>query len=139
MVRVLLALALVVQAAAPSRTVLADTAMSNVDAPRQAIARTAAEWEALWRAHAGDAPRPDVDLTTRMVAAVFLGTRTTGGISVAVIGTRQERDGLVVEWTERRPARGQVAPQIITMPATIVALPRVDGAVRFEQVSGGRR
>ncbi|MGE0041411.1 MAG: protease complex subunit PrcB family protein [Vicinamibacterales bacterium] len=138
MARVLLALALAVQAASMPMTVLADAAMSNVDTPRQVIARTDAEWDALWRAHAGDAPRPAVDLSSQMVAAVFLGTRTTGGVSVAVVGTRQDGDGLVVEWTERRPAPGQVAPQIITAPAILVALPRVEGAVRFEKVSGGR-
>ena len=134
MARVLVALLLAAQAASGSMTILSSDAMSRVERPREAVARTAAEWETLWRDHAGAAPRPAVDLSTHMVVAVFLGSRMTGGVSVEIVGTRTATDGLVVEWTEHKPGRGQVAPPIITSPAQIVALPRVAGAVRFERV-----
>lgn len=131
----LVALAFVAQAAGGPMTDLANDQMSHVDQPRQAVARTAAEWEALWRDHAGAAPRPDVDFATHMVAAVFLGTKTSAGYDVEFIGTRKAGDALVIEWAEKRPAAGTVSAQIITMPARMVLVPKLEGDVRFEKVT----
>ncbi|MGE3273563.1 MAG: protease complex subunit PrcB family protein [Vicinamibacterales bacterium] len=133
--RVLLALALAVQVSAVPMTVLAQDPMSRVDQARTAVARSAAEWESLWRDHAGQAPRPPVDFSTSMVAAVFLGSRPTGGISAEIVGTRRADDAVVIEWTEKRPGPGQVAPPVLTSPAVLVQMPRVEGAIRFEKVS----
>lgn len=107
--------------------------LSRVDRPREAVARTPAEWAALWRAHAGDQPAPAVDLTADIIVAVFLGTRPTGGFDVEITGTRREGGVLVVEWRETRPTPGAVAAQVITSPAHIVAIPRVEGEIRFRK------
>ena len=56
--------------------------MSGIDTPQQTVARTAAEFEALWKKHAPGQTVPTVDFTKQMVLAVFLGTRPTGGFSV---------------------------------------------------------
>ncbi|MEW6322870.1 MAG: protease complex subunit PrcB family protein [Acidobacteriota bacterium] len=122
-----------IQGAGDAPKVLAADAMSNVERPRQAVARTASEWDALWRDHAGARPRPDVDFSTTMVAAVFLGTRMTAGFEVAVTGTRRDGDALVIEWAEHAPPRDAITAQVITSPAVLVALPRFDGEVRFER------
>ena len=52
---------------------IAKGAQSNVDAPRQAVARTPAEWTALWRTHEYDKAAPAVDFSREMVVAVFMG------------------------------------------------------------------
>ena len=83
--------------------------MSGVEETREAVARTAGEWAALWREHAGATPTPKIT-----------GTRTDGA-------------GLVVLWAERRPERGMVAAQIMTSPGHIVTVPRVTGPIRFEK------
>lgn len=130
----LLAFAAALQGAAPAPTLLARSAMSGVDEPRQMVARTEAEWRSLWRLHAGDKPAPTVDLATSTVVAVFLGTRMSGGFAVDITGTRRQGDALVVEWSERRPGRDDVAAQVITSPAAIAAVPRFTGEIRFEKV-----
>jgi VWFA-related protein len=116
---------------ATAMQVISRESMSGVDTARQAVARTPAEWAALWREHAGDKPAPAVDFGTRTVVAVFLGTRMTAGFQVEVIGTRPEGNALVVDWTERRPAGDMVTAQVLTSPAVIVAIPKFAGEIRF--------
>ena len=115
------------------QTIVTDM-MSQVDSPRQVVARTPAEWTTLWREHAGDTAVPKVDLASRTVVAVFLGTRSSAGYLVEITGTRHDKGALVVEWRERRPERDQVSAQVITSPAHIATIPKVAGEIRFEKV-----
>jgi hypothetical protein len=108
--------------------------MSGVDRPRQAVARGVDDWKALWREHAGDKPLPTVDFSSRMVVGVFLGSRSSAGYAVEITGTRKDGDALVILWRETRPAAGAITAQVITSPAHLVSMPRVDGTVRFEKV-----
>ena len=135
--KVLVSLILVtaLQAAAPGEiAVLSREMMSMVDEPKQAVARSTAEWAALWRQHAGDKPLPPVDFGSRMVFAVFLGTRPSAGFAADITGVREANGALVVEWQERRPAPGSVSAQVLTSPAVIVSVRKFAGAIKFEQV-----
>ena len=134
MVGVLVAVMMTLQTVPPGIRRIARDGMSRVDRPRQAVARTTEEWTTLWRAHAADTPVPPVDFATTTVAAVFLGERMTAGYHVEIIGTRMDGGALVVQWSERIPARDRIAAQIITSPAHIVAIPRFAGEIRFEKV-----
>lgn len=120
-------------AADPTMMTLARGPASAIDEAQQVVARTEAEWDALWAEHAGREPRPEVDFSTDMVAAVFLGTRPTAGFGAEILGARTDGDTLVIEWVERRPARGELVGQILTSPFHIVTLPRHAGPVRFQK------
>jgi hypothetical protein len=117
----------------PIVTIVTDM-MSQIEEPKQIAARTPAEWSALWRQHAGDTALPKVDLASRTVVAVFLGTRSSAGYAVEITGTRQDNGALIVEWRERRPEPGTVSAQVITSPAHIAAIPKFAGEIRFEKV-----
>jgi hypothetical protein len=106
---------------------------SNIDAPRQVAARTAAEWTALWRQHAPDRPQPAVDLQKEMVVGLFLGSRPTAGFGIDLVETRDEQGTLVVVYRETTPPRDALTAQMLTFPYILVALPRHAGAVRFER------
>ena len=108
--------------------------MSGVEEPKQVAARTPAEWAALWRQHAGDTALPKVDLTSRTVVAVFLGTRSSAGYAVEITGTRRDQGALIVEWSERRPEPGTLSAQVLTSPAHIATIPKFAGEIRFEKV-----
>jgi VWFA-related protein len=116
-----------------SMTTINTDMMSGIAQPEQVVVRTAAEWQALWQRHAPGRPAPTVDFGKQMVVAVFLGTRPSGGYQVEIAGVRQEGNTLVVQWSERRPGPGQMAAQVMTAPAHIVAVPRHEGEVRFEK------
>jgi uncharacterized membrane protein len=105
---------------------------SGIVESRRAIVRDAAQWHALWAAHAGPGmPAPAVDFASRMVAAVFAGERPTPGFEIEITGTARDGRALILVVTERSPASGMVAAQILVTPFHIVALPRYDGEVRF--------
>jgi PrcB C-terminal len=124
--------ALLQPAPVPLETVARD-AMSGIEEPRQVAVRTDDEWTRLWREHAGARPAPRVDFATKMVLAVFLGTRPSAGFAVEIVDARAEGTGLVVTWSERRPSRDTMTAQVLTSPAHFVAVPRVAGAIRFEK------
>ena len=125
--------AVLLQADAPLR-VLDKGDQSNVDEARQVVVRTSAAWTALWRQHAPDRQRPNVDFARDMVAGVFLGSRPSAGFAIDVVSAGDEHGNLVVRYRETRPPPGAVTAQVITSAYCIVALPRRDGEVRFERV-----
>jgi PrcB C-terminal len=108
-------------------------ANSNVDEARQAVARTDAEWSALWKAHDANRPMPKVDLSKEMIVAVFLGSRPTAGYAVEIVGAEVKNGALVVRYRETRPAPGTITAQILTSPYHIAAVRKHDGDVRFEK------
>jgi VWFA-related protein len=107
---------------------------SNIDGARQVVVRDAAGWGALWKQHAGERPMPAVDFAREAVAAVFLGTRPTGGFGVEIVGAGQKAGAFVVQYRETKPGADAIAAQVITSPFLLVAMPRVDGDVKFERV-----
>jgi hypothetical protein len=107
---------------------------SNIDGARQVVVRDAAGWGALWKQHAGDRPVPAVDFAREAVAAVFLGTRPTAGFGVEIVGAGQKAGAFVVQYRETKPGGDAIAAQVITSPFLLVAMPKVDGDVKFERV-----
>jgi hypothetical protein len=108
-------------------------AQSNIDSARQAVAHTAAEFAAIWKAHNYDKPAPAVDFSREMVVAVFMGSRPTGGFSVEIVSAT-ERDGqLVVTYRERLPQPDAITAQVLTSPYHIAAIPKSEKPVRFEK------
>lgn len=130
----LLGLVLMLAMQSSSLETIVTDVMSQVESPKQAVARTPAEWAKLWREHAGEKAAPRVDFASRTVVAVFLGERSSAGYLVEMTGTRQDKGVLVVEWSERRPERGQISAQVITSPAHIATVPKFSGEIRFEKV-----
>jgi hypothetical protein len=108
--------------------------MSNVDDAKLAVARTPAEWAALWRLHAGDQAPPKIDFTKRTVVAVFLGSRPSAGYAVEVSGTKPAGKTLIVEWSEHTPKPGTVSAQVITSPSHLVSIPQFAGEIIFRKV-----
>jgi uncharacterized membrane protein len=105
---------------------------SGIDEPRRTIVRDAAEWRALWAAHAGpDSEVPVVDFGSHVVAAAFAGERPTPGFQIEITGVRRDGLALTLIVTERAPAAGMAAAQMIVTPFHIVALLRYDGEIRF--------
>lgn len=128
-----LALALALQSAPIAVTTIARSTASLIDSSRQAVARTPAEWAALWKEHAGSAPAPKLDLSKATVVAVFLGERMSAGYAAEITSVRADGSALVVVWRERKPGAGQMTAQIITSPAHLVSIPAFAGEIRFEK------
>ncbi len=124
---------LMLQAPASMRTI-ARGDQSFIESERQVVARSSAEWTAIWRQHDPDRPVPAVDFSKEMVVGVFLGSRNTGGYSVEILSATVEQDALTVRYRQRTPAPDAITAQIITMPFHVVAVPKTAAAVKFERV-----
>lgn len=124
------------QAQTPAPTTVAQGASSAMEDAHEVVARSPAEWAALWKSHAGLQPAPTVDFSTQVVAAVFLGTRPTAGFRVTITGARREGESLVIEWVESAPGAGGMVAQVLTSPVHIVSLPRHEGPIRFVKAAG---
>lgn len=121
--------------AVPFDTVAQGT-QSAIEARREAVARTAAEWKTLWREHAPDDPAPAVDFGTSMVVAVFAGYRNTAGYTATITAIEKDGATLVVTWQEGKPPRDAMLAQVLTFPFHIVKTARHSGDVVFRRGSG---
>jgi hypothetical protein len=127
-------MAALLQTSVPIRTVDKGD-QSNVDSQRQAVVRTATEWNTLWRQHSPDRPRPSVNLARDMVIGVFLGSQNTAGYAVEIVSVQNEYGGIVVRYSQTSPPQGAITAQVITSPYHLVAVPKAPGEVKFERVS----
>ena len=129
-----LMLAAFLQSSPPPVRTIAKGPMSAIDEPRQAAARSAVEWTALWNAHGAGGPVPSVDFAREMVVGVFLGSRPTAGFGVEIVRTVGSTSGVVVEYIETAPSRGVITALILTAPYHLAAVPTHDGQVTFKKV-----
>ena len=133
-VAIAVALVAVLQSSLPMRSIDRGP-NSQIDAAKQVSAHNADEWSKLWASHAGGRTRPNVDFNREVVAAVFLGSRPTGGYAVEIVRARQDGVALVVSYKETRPSPDSVAAQVLTSPYHIVAVPKGSTTdVKFERV-----
>jgi PrcB C-terminal len=129
----LFTLLLALQSPAPVRTVGKGPA-SAIDAPRQVVVRSDADWASLWQTSGAGGPLPAVDFSREMVLGIFLGTRPTAGYSVEIVRAVDASGALIVEYVETEPSRDRVAAQVLTAPFHLVAVPKHGGAVTFKKV-----
>ena len=97
------------------------------------VARSAEEWRACCRggAPALDAALDDFDWSKRMLIAVALGSRPSGGYSVEIVSVVAADSHWVVRARETRPAPGSLQTAMVTSPFDCVSTPRFDGSVVF--------
>ena len=108
---------------------------SNVDAAMQVLARTEAEYTALYRKHNFDGQPPKVDFAKEMVVAVFMGSRPTAGFNTSIVSATDANGLLVVRYREASPKAGMMTAQILTSPFHLVAIPKADVRdVKFEKI-----
>ena len=107
---------------------------SGTEEYQEVVARTDAEWQALWSTLPLNQAAPKVNFENTMVAAIFVGTRPTSGYSVEIVGARTDGDTLVIQYAEGRPATGTMTAQVMTTPYAVAGVPMHAGPVRFEKV-----
>lgn len=112
--------------AAPWRELGRGTQATGGDAPSFELATSEAQLENLWRRAYGamltPPPTPEVDFGRESVAAVFLGTRTSGGYGVEVHNVTLEGADAYLDVAVTEPAPGTLTTQALTNPWVMVAL-----------------
>jgi len=90
------------------------------------VARTEAEWIAVWQRHTrpfldGQTP-PEVDFAEKMLICTFMGEQPTAGYSIRVESMRVEEERIHVEIEKSVPREDFVVAQVITYPYAFVLL-----------------
>jgi protease stability complex PrcB-like protein len=117
----------------PTFTTVAEGQASSIEEPKEIVVQTAAEWKVLWQQHSPGQKLPVVDFAKSTVAAVFLGTRNTGGHRVLVTAVNREGPDTVVTWNEEQPGAGLMVTQALTAPFHIVRFDKATGVVKFKK------
>ena len=119
------------------RTVLAES-RSGLASARREVVRDAASWARLWAEihdeRSPAPPLPAVDFAREMLVVAALGTRPSGGYSVAVQKVVVHGDTLDVSVLESCPARDAMVTMALTQPVHVVRLPRIVGTPAFHVV-----
>jgi len=111
--------------------------MSRAQSPAFLVARSRAEWHALWE-QIGQPPPAELP-DHLMALGIFLGTRTSGGYGIDITDIRLERraghrERLAIFYREITPAPDAMVIQALTSPYMIVLVDRSDAAVRSVRV-----
>lgn len=128
--------------AAPWRELGRGTQATGGDAPSFELATSAAQFENLWRRAYGamltPPPLPPVDFGRESVAAVFLGTRTSGGYGVEVHNVALTGSEAFLDVAVTEPAPGGLTTQALTNPWVMVAVGVPDlSTVNFRSTADG--
>jgi len=100
---------------------------------RRIVVRAPDAWASLWAAHAGaESAPPAVDFASTLVAGAFAGQQTDGGCSIEVVGAVEEDGGIRLVVDEKPSGAERNAP------FHLVALPRVEGEVRWTDAARQR-
>ena len=107
--------------------------VSSIQEPKNLVARNAEQWRAFYRPMVlgAELEPPDFDWEKRMLIAVAIGTRPSGGFAVEIQRVAREGSRWVVHARETRPQPGSLQTTMITSPFDCIATPRFDGEVVF--------
>ena len=121
-------------------TTIDQGATSQIETPRTTVVKTAAEWAALWKEHAGETkPQPPaVDFSKSMVLGVFSGTKPTAAHAVEITQVDVKDGTMVVTYREQPPPADAMVAQVLTMPFHIVRTDAHAGKVVFQRAKAAR-
>lgn len=100
----------------------AQAADVSVTSPSVEVARSAAEYSALWLRHISDGQPPPVDFAKESVVFLLMGARSTGGYGVAPQAVKLDGATAVVTAEMIRPGKGDMTTQAFTAPFAVIAI-----------------
>lgn len=99
------------------------------------VIRNRDQWDDVWSRivsnHGPKPPAPTIDFSREVIIVAALGTRATGGYSIAVTDVSEESAGLVATVVRTNPGPTCGTTAALTAPVDIVRVNRLDVPVRF--------
>jgi len=107
--------------------------VSSILEPKNFVARSPEEWRAAYRPVllGAELEPQDFDWEKRMLIAVAIGSRPSGGYAVEIQRVQRLDSHWVVYAKETRPEPGSIQTTMITSPFDCISTPRFDGEVMF--------
>jgi hypothetical protein len=99
------------------------------------VIRTSEEWARVWARmvsnHGPTPTTPTIDFSREVVIVAAMGTRATGGYTIAVTSVSEDAAGLVATVVSTSPGRTCGTTAALTAPVDIVRVNRLNVPVRF--------
>lgn len=99
------------------------------------VIRNRDEWADIWSRivsnHGPTPPAPEIDFSREVVLVAAMGTRSSGGFSIAITNVAEEAGGLVATVVSTSPGPTCGTTAALTAPVDIVRVSRPSVAVRF--------
>ena len=108
---------------------------SGIGTRERLIVRSSEDWNALWPQLVGSlrpVPAvPPVDFSTKSVIVATMGTRSSGGYTIAVENVRVAGGDAWITVSEKAPGSRCGTTAALTAPIAVVTVPRFDGNATF--------
>lgn len=112
----------------PDWVILDKGSQCSVMEPKQILAKSQAEFDAVWREafESMDMPpaKPSVDFTANWVIAVFMGEKNKGGYEMDIQSISQAHGSTVIEIKEIKPGPNCLSTMSIEYPYLLASMPR---------------
>jgi hypothetical protein len=106
--------------------------VSGIDTPQNLVIKDATSWAKVWERHIGkNMVLPDVDFTKYMVVGTFMGQQASGCYDTNIINVDRAGDKLNVTVRNTVPGPLVRCTMMMTSPAHLVLVDRVEGKVEF--------
>lgn len=109
---------------------------SGIEDRRQVVIGDSTTWARIWTeivgSHRPSAPLPPVDFTRELLVIASMGTRSSGGYSVAMDSVRVARDTLFVRVREYSPGSQCGTTAALTAPVGLARMERSHHPIAFE-------
>ena len=118
----------------PVRQLLQEHSSGVTDSTRHVItdsASLAAVWSTVFARRSEAPPVPTINFANELVVVASMGTRSSGGYSIAVDSVHVEGTELQVFVRSQAPGSRCGTTGALTQPVVIVAIPRVSAAPRY--------
>jgi hypothetical protein len=110
---------------------------SGMTTKQRLVIRDGAAWADVWKQITSPfqpvPPVPEVDFAKNVLIVAAMGTRSSGGYSIAVDGVRIVAGGAKVSVTEESPGSGCFTTQALTAPVAVVVVRRFAGEATFAE------
>lgn len=109
---------------------------SGLSASTRVVIRDAAAWKEMWSriwTTQPAPPLPNVDFNQEMVIVAALGTRSSGGYSIAIESAYREGGSLHIVIRTEAPGSGCMATMALTAPVDVARVPRSADPVQFHE------
>jgi hypothetical protein len=116
----------------------------GLEKPVQRVVASREEWEQLWReieprtsreqGQTAPNPVPDIDFDRYALVVAAMGTRPTGGYTVAVVSLEESEQRIVITVEEKSAGAKCTTTQAVTHPIAIVTTAKTQKRFEFETV-----
>jgi len=110
-------------------------AFGGVDKPLQVVVTNQTQWAELWDKHSArklpKPPPPEIDFKKESIIFVSMGQKNTGGYTIEISDIRRSGGKTEILVNTKEPKEGGLTIQALTAPFHIVAVPKIEGEVKF--------